>query len=164
MALQRGLLRSWRVKIDFFYCYDPVRSCTGPVYNKEPILERVTFADFWQNNSSSGRDVRRPKKDYSNQLRTDRRCGPRFRKNGKPGECDPDSLDSCCNEERGVCGNSAEDCDCGDKCVDYWLKREWKHILEERKQIEKERPLKDGEYWDDLFTIVGTEESIDDVI
>jgi len=93
-------------------------------------------------------------------LRRDGRCGPRFLKNGKPAECDPDSENSCCNEQLGVCGNSDEDCLCGDKCVDYWLIRERKA---ERKRLEKERPLKEGEYWDDLFTIVSTEESIDDV-
>ena len=97
-------------------------------------------------------------------VRKDGRCGPRFLQNGKPAECDPYSENSCCNEERGVCGNTEEDCDCGEKCVDYWLKKEWKHILEERKRYEKENPLKEGEYWDDLFTIVSTEESIDDVI
>ena len=57
VVLQRGLLRSWRVKIDFFYCYDPLRSCTCPMYDKKPFFEKVTCADFWQIIPSKGKTV-----------------------------------------------------------------------------------------------------------
>jgi len=96
--------------------------CRNPSGSKRPWCYTQSKRKRW-----AYCDIPKCENILGDHVRKDGRCGPRFLKRGKPGECDPDSENSCCNEERGVCGNTKEDCIC-EKCVDYWEIREMKRM------------------------------------
>ena len=59
----------------------------------------------------------------------DGKCGTQYRlSDGTPTQCDPDGENPCCNNVKGVCGNTPDDCDClYGRCVNYTrLYKEWR--------------------------------------
>ena len=56
--------------------------------------------------------------DTVDQFRPDGRCGPKFTKNGRPGQCRRNKETQCCNAQ-GFCSNFApENCRCR-TCIDF---------------------------------------------